>query len=74
MKILLIVTGSIAAIKTYDLVRRLIKQTYQVTVILTQAAQKFVTIEAMTVLTGQKTYTSLFDLELEQNIGHIAFT
>jgi phosphopantothenoylcysteine decarboxylase/phosphopantothenate--cysteine ligase len=74
MKILLIVTGSIAAIKVYDLVRILIKQTYQVTVVLTQAAQKFVTIEAMTVLTGQKTYTSLFDLELEQNIGHIALS
>jgi len=74
MKILLIVTGSIAAVKSYDLVSALIKKNYQVTVILTQSAQKFVTAEAMTILTGQKTYTALFDLELEQNIGHIALS
>lgn len=74
MKILLIVTGGIAAIKSYDLVRELIKNKCSVTVILTQSAQQFVTVTAMTTLTKNKVYTSLFDLELEQNIGHIALS
>ncbi len=74
MNILLIVSGGIAAVKSYDLVRTLVKMGYHVTVVLTQSAQQFVTVTAMTTLTKNKVYTSLFDLELEQNIGHIALS
>lgn len=74
MNILLIVTGSIAAVKSYNLVRELTAMGYSVTVILTQSAQQFVTVTAMTTLTKNKVYTSLFDLELEQHIGHIALS
>lgn len=71
MKLLLIVTGSIAAVKVYDFVRQLTALGHDVQPILTATAQKFVTPEAMTVLTQKKTYTELFDLELEAKIGHI---
>lgn len=74
MKILLIVTGSIAAIKSYDLVRQLIAQGHELHIVLTKAAQKFVTVEAMTILSQNKVYTDLFDLELEAKIGHIALS
>jgi phosphopantothenoylcysteine decarboxylase/phosphopantothenate--cysteine ligase len=74
MKILLIVSGGIAAIKSYDLVRELMKNNCDVTVILTHAAQKFVTITAMSSLTKNTVYTDLFDIELEKNIGHIALS
>jgi phosphopantothenoylcysteine decarboxylase / phosphopantothenate---cysteine ligase len=74
MNILLIVTGGIAAVKSYDFVRELVKIGHHVTVILTQSAQEFVTITAMTTLSKNKVYTSLFDTELEQQIGHIALS
>ena len=74
MKILLIVTGGIAAVKSYHLVRELIQTGHNVTVILTQSAQEFVTVTAMTTLTKNKVYTDLFDPELERNIGHIALS
>jgi phosphopantothenoylcysteine decarboxylase/phosphopantothenate--cysteine ligase len=74
MKILLIVTGGIAAVKSYDLVRELIQAGHHITVILTQSAQEFVTVTAMTTLTKNKVYTDLFDSELERNIGHIALS
>ncbi len=74
MNILLIVTGSIAAVKSYDLVREFVAMGYNMTVILTQSAQQFVTVTAMTTLTKNTVYTSLFDLDLEHNIGHIGLS
>ncbi len=54
--VLLIVTGSIAAYKTTDLVRALEKQGYQLTTLLTQAGQQFVSIEATRSLSRTKIY------------------
>ena len=42
-KILLIITGSVAAYKAVDLVRLLQKKSYEVSVILTKSAQEFIT-------------------------------
>lgn len=74
MKILLIISGSIAAVKAYDLVRTLVKNGHFVSVVLTKSAQEFVTKEAMTILTSNKVYSDLFDIELESQIGHIALS
>ncbi len=61
-KILVIITGSIAAYKTVDLVRNLQKKSYEVKVILTAAAQQFVTKLLVNSLVGESNvYTELFD-------------
>ena len=61
-KILIIITGSIAAYKSVSLIRNLEKKSYQVKVILTQSAQKFITRLLVTSLIGEENvYTQLFD-------------
>lgn len=64
-------TGGIAAVKIYDLIRLLKKNGHDIHVILTESAGYFVTEMALTVLTGHKVHTDLFDIETEMNIGHI---
>ncbi len=61
-KILVIITGSIAAYKSLDLVRDLQKKSYQVKVVLTKSAQEFVTKLLVNSLVGKENvYTELFD-------------
>lgn len=61
MKIVLVVTGGIAAIKIYDLVRLMMQKGYEVKIVLTSSAQKFVTKTAFEVLTKNPVYTDIFD-------------
>ncbi len=70
-RILLIVGGGIAAYKALDLIRRLRERGAHVRCILTQAAQAFVTPLSVAALSGEKTFTDLFDAESETAIGHI---
>ncbi len=70
-RILLIITGGIAAYKSLDLIRRLKEQGARVRVVMTKAAQQFVTPLAAGALSGDKVYTDLFDLTAEADIGHI---
>ncbi len=70
-KILLIITGSIAAYKSMDLIRLLTKKNYDITCILTKAAQEFITPLLASSLSGNKTYTELFSADEEQEMGHI---
>ncbi|NBV07268.1 MAG: bifunctional phosphopantothenoylcysteine decarboxylase/phosphopantothenate--cysteine ligase CoaBC [Proteobacteria bacterium] len=70
-KILLIITGSVAAYKAMDLVRLLKKKSFDVTCILTKAAQQFITPLLAASLSGNKTYHELFNAEDESEIGHI---
>ncbi|MDX2471137.1 MAG: bifunctional phosphopantothenoylcysteine decarboxylase/phosphopantothenate--cysteine ligase CoaBC [SAR324 cluster bacterium] len=70
-KILLCVTGGIAAYKALELTRLLIKAGAIVRPLLTKAAQEFVTPLSFQSLSGNKVLTDLFDLEAEQEIGHI---
>ncbi len=69
--IVLGVTGGIAAYKAPDLVRALAKAGAKVRVILTKAAEQFVTPLTLQTLTGQPVARSLFDLTEESEIGHI---
>jgi phosphopantothenoylcysteine decarboxylase/phosphopantothenate--cysteine ligase len=70
-RILLIVGGGIAAYKSLDLVRRLKERGASVRAILTQGGAAFITPLSLSTLTGEKTFTELFDLKDEAEIGHI---
>lgn len=70
-RILLIVGGGIAAYKSLDLVRRLKERGASVHVILTRGGAEFVTPLSFSVLSEEKTFTDLFDLKDEAEIGHI---
>jgi phosphopantothenoylcysteine decarboxylase / phosphopantothenate---cysteine ligase len=70
-RILLIVGGGIAAYKSLELVRRLSERGASVRVILTKGGAEFVTPLSFSVLSGEKTFTELFDLKDEAEIGHI---
>lgn len=70
-RILLIIGGGIAAYKSLDLIRRLRDAGAQVRCVMTAGAQEFVTPLAAAALSGEKTYTDLFDRADEAAIGHI---
>ena len=69
--ILLIIGGGIAAYKTHELVRLLKTRGAAVRIILTRAAEQFVTPLSLASLSGEKVYTSLFSLTDEIEMGHI---
>jgi phosphopantothenoylcysteine decarboxylase/phosphopantothenate--cysteine ligase len=70
-RILLIVTGGIAAYKSLELVRLLKKRGMAVRAVMTRAAHQFVTPLALGALTEDHVYTDLFDLKDEREMGHI---
>lgn len=69
--LLLIIGGSIAAYKALDLIRRLKERGAHLNIIMTKAAQKFITPLAAEALNGRTVYTDLFSREEEHDIGHI---
>ena len=70
-QILLGVTGGIAAYKSADLVRRLQDAGASVQVVMTPAAQEFITPLTMQALSGNPVHTHLLDPEAEAGMGHI---
>lgn len=70
-KILVGVSGGIAAYKVADLVRKLRQGGSSVQVVMTENAGQFVSALTLQTLSGQPVYSNLFDPEFEQNIGHI---
>ena len=70
-RILLGVTGGIAAYKSPDLVRRLIERGAEVQVVMTAAAQKFVTPMTFQAVSGRPVRTDLWDESAEAAMGHI---
>ena len=71
MRILLLITGGIAAYKTPELVRRLRDVGATVTCVMTEAAQRFVTPLALSAVSEQPVYSHLWDLKDEREMGHI---
>jgi len=71
-KIILGVTGGIAAYKSCELVRSLVKEGASVQVIMTQNAMEFVTPLTLQTLSGNRVATKTFDLGWESEIGHIS--
>ena len=70
-RILLIISGGIAAYKCLELVRRLREQGAAVRCILTKSATEFVTPLSVATLSGDKVYGDLFSLTDEYQMGHI---
>ncbi len=70
-KILLIVSGGIAAYRSLDLIREIKRRGDDVTCVLTKSATKFVQPLSFASLSQNKVYTDLFDIENESKIGHI---
>ncbi len=70
-RIVLIISGGIAAYKSLELIRRLREHDISVRVVMTKAAQKFVTPLSVGALSNERVFTDLFDLNDEREIGHI---
>ena len=70
-RILLIISGGIAAFKSLDLIRRLRERGVIVTPVMTKAASQFVTPLSVSALAGKKVFQDLFDLTSEAEMGHI---
>lgn len=70
-RILLIVSGGIAAYKSLELIRRLRERGAAVRCVLTRAGGQFVTPLSLAALSGDKVYDELFDLTDEAEMGHI---
>ena len=70
-KVVLCITGGIAAYKTPDLVRRFVGAGFDVIPVLTQSASAFVTKTSLAAVAGNRVRDDLWDEEAEQNMGHI---
>ncbi len=70
-RILLIVSGGIAAYKSLELVRILRRHSIAVRAVMTKSAAEFVTPLSLSVMTEDHVYGHLFDLKDEREIGHI---
>ena len=70
-KILIIISGGIAAYKALDLIRLLRKENAHVRCILTQGGAQFITPLSVASLSGEKVYTDLWSLTDETEMGHI---
>ena len=69
--VLLIIGGGIAAYKSLELIRELKKRDFSVRVIMTKAAEQFVTPLSVAALSGEKVFSDLFSLTDETEMGHI---
>src|SRR4051794_30814285 len=70
-RILLVISGGIAAYKSLDLIRRLRERGAAVRCIMTAAAQQFVTPLAASALAHERVYTDLWSLTDESEMGHL---
>jgi phosphopantothenoylcysteine decarboxylase / phosphopantothenate---cysteine ligase len=70
-RILLVIGGGIAAYKSLDLIRRLRERGGAVRVVMTAAAQAFITPLSAGAIAGEHPYTDLFDAKTEFDVGHI---
>ena len=70
-QIVLGITGGIAAYKSAELVRLFVRAGVGVTVVMTAAAQEFVTVTTMQALSGNKVFVDLWDRDIPNNMAHI---
>ncbi len=73
-KILLIISGGIAAYKSLEIIRLLKKKGCFVKTILTNNAKKFVTPLSVASLSQEKVYEDLFDHKSESEMDHISLS
>jgi len=70
-RVLLVISGGIAAYKSLDLIRRLKERGCAVRCVLTEGGAQFVTPLSVATLSKDKVYRELFSLTDESEIGHI---
>ncbi len=70
-KILFIISGSISAYKSLDLIKDLIKKDFSIEVILTKYGKKFVTPLTISSLINKKIHTNTFDENIKNDMKHI---
>jgi len=70
-RILLVISGGIAAYKSLDLIRRLTERGVAVRCVLTQGGANFVTPLSVATLSGSRVFQDMFSLTDEAEIGHI---
>lgn len=70
-KLLLGVTGGIAAYKAAELLRLLVKRDIDVQVVMTAAAQHFITPVTMQALSGKRVFTDMWDASIANGMPHI---
>ena len=70
-RVLIVVSGGIAAYKVLDLIRRLRERRASVRCVLTRGGAEFVTALSLQALSEDKVYTDLFSLTGESEMGHI---
>ena len=70
-KIVLGISGGIAAYKAPELARQLMQEGASVQAVMTEAAQQFVTPVTMQALTGNPVYLSQWDSTIPNNMAHI---
>jgi phosphopantothenoylcysteine decarboxylase/phosphopantothenate--cysteine ligase len=70
-KIVLGISGGIAAYKSAELARALIQEGAEVQVVMTEAAQQFITPITMQALTGKAVFTNQWDDRIANNMAHI---
>ena len=73
-KIVLGITGGIAAYKAAELVRLLVKANYDVQVVMTENATQFITPVTMQALSGKPVLTSMWDSSIDNGMPHIELT
>lgn len=70
-KLLLGITGGIAAYKAAELVRLLVKQGIDVQVVMTEAASHFITPVTLQALSGKRVFTDMWDESIPNGMPHI---
>ena len=70
-RLLLGITGGVAAYKSATLVRQLVRAGFDVRVVMTQAATRFITPTTLQALSGQKVWTDLWDPAVADHMAHI---
>ena len=70
-RVVLGITGGIAAYKAAELVRLLIKGGIEVQVVMTEAACGFITPVTMQALSGRPVFTDMWDARIADNMAHI---
>ncbi len=70
-RVLLVVSGGIAAYKALDLIRRLRERAAEVRCVLTAGGAQFVTPLSLAALSGNAVHSALFSLTQESEMGHI---
>lgn len=70
-KIIIGITGSVAAFKSIQLISDLVKQGYQIEVMMSESATRFVTPVCIQSLTKRKVYVDTFDDENPAIITHV---